>query len=73
MASVRQDVFRHLTTLDAAFYDRTRSGEIVSRLSADTTRIQSAFGASASIALRNLLLFSGRAAVMMVVTTRGCR
>ncbi len=68
VASVRQDVFRHLTTLDAAFYDRTRSGEIVSRLSADTTRIQSAFGASASIALRNLLLFAG-AAVMMVVTS----
>ncbi len=68
VASVRQDVFRHLTTLDAAFYDRTKSGEIVSRLSADTTRIQSALGASASIALRNLLLFAG-AATMMVVTS----
>jgi ATP-binding cassette subfamily B protein len=68
VASVRQDVFRHLTTLDAAFYDRTRSGEIVSRLSADTTRIQSAFGASASIALRNILLFAG-ATVMMIVTS----
>jgi ATP-binding cassette, subfamily B, bacterial len=68
VASVRQDVFRHLTTLDAAFYDRTRSGEIVSRLSADTTKIQSAFGASASIALRNILLFIG-AAVMMTITS----
>jgi ATP-binding cassette subfamily B protein len=68
VASVRQDVFRHLTTLDAAFYDRTKSGEIVSRLSADTTKIQSAFGASASIALRNLLLFSG-ATVMMIITS----
>jgi ATP-binding cassette subfamily B protein len=68
VASVRQDVFRHLTTLDAAFYDRTKSGEIVSRLSADTTKIQSAFGASASIALRNVLLFSG-ATVMMIITS----
>lgn len=68
IASLRQDVFRHLTTLDAAFYDRTRSGEIVSRLSADTTKIQSAMGASASIALRNLLLFAG-AATMMVITS----
>ncbi len=68
VASVRQDVFRHLTTLDAAFYDRTKSGEIVSRLSADTTKIQSTFGASASIALRNTLLFSG-ATVMMVITS----
>jgi ATP-binding cassette subfamily B protein len=68
VASVRQDVFRHLTTLDAAFYDRTRAGEIVSRLSADTTKIQSAFGASASIALRNVLLFAG-ATVMMIITS----
>ncbi|MCO4052556.1 MAG: ATP-binding cassette domain-containing protein [Bosea sp.] len=68
VASVRQDVFRHLTTLDAAFFDRTRSGEIVSRLSTDTTKIQSAFGASASIALRNLLLFAG-ATVMMIITS----
>lgn len=68
VASIRQDVFRHLTTLDAAFYDRTRAGEIVSRLSADTTKIQSALGASASIALRNILLFTG-AAVMMIVTS----
>ncbi len=68
VASVRQDVFRHLTTLDAAFFDRTKSGEIVSRLSADTTKIQSAFGASASIALRNMLLFMG-ATVMMIITS----
>lgn len=68
VASVRQDVFRHLTTLDAAFFDRTKSGEIVSRLSADTTKIQSTFGASASIALRNTLLFLG-ATVMMIITS----
>ncbi len=68
VASVRQDVFRHLTTLDAAFFDRTKSGEIVSRLTADTTKIQSAFGASASIALRNLVLFGG-ATVMMIITS----
>lgn len=70
IASLRQDVFRHLTTLDAAFYDRTKSGEIVSRLSADTTKIQSALGASASIALRNLLLFIGAAAMMIVTSPR---
>ena len=45
-----------------------RSGEIVSRLTADATQIRSAVGASASMALRNFLLFAG-AAVMMVVTS----
>src|SRR5690606_12905541 len=43
-------------------------GELVSRLAADTTLIKSTFGASASVALRNIFLFIG-AAIMMVVTS----
>ncbi|WP_319496581.1 ABC transporter transmembrane domain-containing protein [uncultured Cohaesibacter sp.] len=65
---LRTDVFAKLTLLSPEFYDRVRSGEIVSRLTADATQIRSAVGASASLALRNFLLFSG-AAVMMVVTS----
>ncbi len=68
MADVRSAVFGHLTKLDPGFYDTVKSGEIVSRLTADTTQIKSAFGASASVALRNLVLFLG-AATMMVVTS----
>jgi ATP-binding cassette, subfamily B, bacterial len=68
VADLRAAVFDHLTRLDAAFFDRSRSGELVSRLSADTTQLKSAFGASASIALRNLVLFMG-ATVMMVWTS----
>ncbi|GGE38823.1 ABC transporter [Agaricicola taiwanensis] len=68
VADVRAAVFRHLAELSPSFYDRTLSGEIVSRLSADTTQIKAAFGASASVALRNLFLFAG-AATMMVVTS----
>ncbi len=68
VADIRIAVFAHLTRLDAAFYDMTRSGEIVSRLTADTTQIKSAFGSSASIALRNLVLFIG-AITMMVITS----
>ena len=68
VADIRIAVFAHLTKLDAAFYDMTRSGEIVSRLTADTTRIKSAFGSSASIALRNFVLFIG-AISMMVITS----
>ena len=67
-ADLRARVFDHLTNLDAAFYDRERSAEIVSRLTADATQIKSAFGASASIALRNLIMFAG-AAIMMAVTS----
>jgi ATP-binding cassette subfamily B protein len=68
VADVRTAVFAHLTKLSPAFYDGARSGEIVSRLTADTTQIKSAFGVTASQALRNLFLFLG-ASVMMVVTS----
>ncbi|MFY8152305.1 MAG: ABC transporter transmembrane domain-containing protein, partial [Hyphomicrobiales bacterium] len=53
VADLRTAVFNHLTTLSASFYDSAKIGEIVSRLTADTTQIKSVFGASASQALRN--------------------
>ncbi len=68
VADLRNAVFAHLTTLDGAFYDTARSGELTSRLAADTTQIKAAVGASASIALRNLVMCLG-AAVMMVITS----
>jgi ATP-binding cassette subfamily B protein len=68
VADLRSAVFRHLTTLDPAFFDQTKSGEIVSRLTADTTQVKAAFGVSISIALRNLFLFLG-AVVLMIITS----
>ncbi len=68
VADLRRDVFRHLTSLSPSFFDTAHSGELVSRLTADTTQIKSAVGASVSIALRNLVLFIG-ASAMMVVTS----
>src|SRR5215467_2906173 len=70
VADLRSDVFAHLTQLSADFFDVSRTGEIVSRLTADTTQIKSAVGASVSIALRNLLLFFGGAAMMVVTSPR---
>jgi ATP-binding cassette, subfamily B, bacterial len=70
VADLRSDVFAHLTRLSSAFFDTARTGEIVSRLTADTTQIKSAVGASVSIALRNLLLFLGGAAMMVVTSPR---
>jgi ATP-binding cassette subfamily B protein len=66
IADLRSNVFAHVLGLSASFYDRERVGEIVSRLTADTTQLKSAAGASASIALRNLFLFAGAAAMMVV-------
>src|SRR4051812_21549518 len=68
VADLRRDVFAHLISLSPAFFDSARSGELISRLTADTTQIKSAVGASVSIALRNFMLFLG-AVTMMVVTS----
>ena len=68
VADLRNDVFAHVTRLSSDFFDSAKSGELISRLTADTTQIKSAVGASVSIALRNLMLFLG-GAVMMVVTS----
>jgi ATP-binding cassette, subfamily B, bacterial len=68
VADLRAALFAHVMELSPAFYDRERTGEIASRLTADTTQIKAAFGASASIALRNLMLFVGAAAMMAVTS-----
>jgi ATP-binding cassette subfamily B protein len=70
VADLRSDVFAHLTSLSPAFFDSSRSGELISRLTADTTQIKSAVGASVSIALRNVMLFIGATAMMVVTSPR---
>ncbi|HEY4406290.1 MAG TPA: ABC transporter transmembrane domain-containing protein [Xanthobacteraceae bacterium] len=68
VADLRGEVFGHLTSLSSAFFDEAKTGEMVSRLTADTTQIKAAVGSSVSVALRNLVLFLG-ASVMMVVSS----
>jgi len=68
VADLRNAVFAHVTSLSPEFFDRSQSGEIVSRLSVDTTQIKSVVGATASVALRNVILGFG-ALIMMVVTS----
>ncbi len=68
VADLRAQLFAHLSLLSPGFFDRSQSGELLSRLTADTTQIKAAVGASVSIALRNLVLFVG-ASIMMVVTS----
>jgi ATP-binding cassette, subfamily B, bacterial len=70
VADLRRDVFAHLMSLSPAFFDSSRSGELISRLTADTTQIKSAVGASASIALRNFMLFIGATAMMVITSPR---
>ncbi len=65
VADLRVAVFAHLCKLDASFFDSAQTGELVSRLTSDTTQMKSAFGASASLALRNFFLFFGAVGLMI--------
>jgi ATP-binding cassette, subfamily B, bacterial len=68
VCDVREAVFRHILSLSQSFYETTRTGEVLSRLTTDTTILQSVVGSSASIALRNLLLLAG-GLVMLAITS----
>jgi len=70
VADLRGDVFAHVTSLSADFFDEAKTGEVISRLTADTTQIKAAVGASVSVALRNLVLFIGASAMMVVTSPR---
>ncbi len=70
VADLRGDVFAHVTSLSAAFFDEARTGEVISRLTADTTQIKAAVGSSVSVALRNFVLFVGASAMMVVSSPR---
>ena len=66
VAEVRQAVYANVLTLDPAYYDELRTGEVISRLTADTTLIQTVVGSSVSIAMRNLLLFIGGSVLLVI-------
>jgi ATP-binding cassette subfamily B protein len=68
VADIRTDVFAHLTGLSPAFYEVSHSGEVMSRLTADTTQVKAAAGTAISQAIRNVLLLAG-SVVMMIVTS----
>ncbi len=70
VADLRGDVFAHLTSLSPAFFDQAKTGEVISRLTADTTQVKAAVGTSVSVALRNFVLFVGAGAMMVVTSPR---
>ena len=70
VADLRQAVYAHVLKLSPSFFELTRTGEVLSRLTADTTLIKTVVGSSASIALRNLFLFVGAVSMMVFTSPR---
>ncbi len=68
VADIRRTVFERLIRLSPAFFEVTKTGELLSRLTTDTTLLQTVIGSQVSSALRNLLLFLG-GSVMLLVTS----
>jgi len=70
IADLRKAVFAHVLDLTPAFFEVTRTGEVLSRLSADTTLVQTVVGSSASVALRNVVMFCGGLVLMFVTDVK---
>lgn len=70
VADIRRAVFDRVIGLSPAFYERLMTGEVLSRITTDTTLILSVIGSSVSIALRNLLIFAGGLALMLLTSPK---
>ncbi|WP_429538359.1 ABC transporter transmembrane domain-containing protein [Pseudomonas fluorescens] len=70
VADIRQQVFNHLIYLHPGFYENNRSSEIQSRLTADTTLLQSVIGSSLSLFLRNLLMVIGGVVLLFITNPK---
>jgi len=70
VADIRRDVFNKVIGLSPGFFEITRVGEVLSRLTADATLLQSVVGSQVSVALRNVLLFLGGTTMLLVTSPR---
>ncbi|MEM9786230.1 MAG: ABC transporter transmembrane domain-containing protein [Pseudomonadota bacterium] len=70
VADIRKAVFKRMIGMSPAFYEKIMTGEVLSRITTDTTLILSVVGSSASIALRNILLFTGGVILMLMTSVK---
>jgi ATP-binding cassette, subfamily B, bacterial len=70
VADIRKEVHANLIELNPSFFEDNRPGEIASRLTADTTIIETVVGSSASIALRNLMVFIGGTVMLFTISAK---
>ncbi|WP_019956152.1 ABC transporter transmembrane domain-containing protein [Yoonia vestfoldensis] len=70
VADIRKAVFNRMISMSPAFYEKIMTGEVLSRITTDTTLILSVIGSSASIALRNILIFIGGVVLMLLTSVK---
>lgn len=70
VADIRKAVFDRIIGMSPAYFENIMTGEVISRITTDTTLIQSVLGSSVSIALRNMLLFGGGLFLMLLTSAK---
>jgi ATP-binding cassette, subfamily B, bacterial len=70
LATLRQRLYDHLIRLDLGFYEKSRVGELISRLGTDTELVQTLVGSGISVALRSVVMLVGATAMMIVTSPR---
>jgi ATP-binding cassette subfamily B protein len=70
VADLRKTIYDHVLSLDQAFFLKTRTGEVLSRMTTDLTIVENMLGTSVSMALRNTLMFLGALTLLVVITPR---
>lgn len=70
IADIRRDIYNHVIRLSPAFFELTRTGEIISRLTTDTTLLQAIVGGTIAIALRNFLLLIGGTTLLLITSAK---
>ena len=70
VADIRQAIFKRILRLSPAFFEINKTGELLSRITTDTTLLQTVIGSQASSALRNLLLLTGGIIMLFVTSPR---
>jgi ATP-binding cassette subfamily B protein len=68
-ADIRKALFAHLVTLSPSFFAESRTGEVISRFTSDTTLLQSVVGTGVSMALRSFVMFIGALVLMAITST----
>ena len=70
VADIRRDVFTKILSMHTAFFETTRTGDLLSRITTDTTLLQTVVGSSVSVFLRNILLFFGGGTMLLMTSAR---
>ncbi len=70
VADIRKDLYNRITAMHIGYFEMTRTGELLSRLTTDTTLLQTVIGSSISLAARNVILFIGGFGLLLITSPR---